>query len=147
RFPGEEGVLLIGRAQEKAGVFRTEKRRDAAGVSYPWIVKTTAMVNQWYFYCLDTDFGPFFIKFSSYFPYTAKLCLNGNEYAKRRAPKAVIGFPALDKGSATCDGPAKVQAICDQLSAEKIDALLRKWLAILPHPFTPADRDTGYRYD
>jgi len=123
RFTGEEGVLFIGRAQEKTGVFRTEKRRDAAGVSYPWIVKTTAMVNQWYCYCVDTDFGPFFLKFSSYFPYTAKLCLNGNEYAKRQAAKAGIGFTALDNGFATCDGPAAVQAICDQLSAEKIDAL------------------------
>jgi hypothetical protein len=25
--------------------------------------------------------------------------------------------------------------------------LLRKWLQILPHPFTQADQDTGYRYD
>jgi hypothetical protein len=147
RFTDEEGVLFIGRAQEKAGVFRTEKRRDAAGVSYPWIVKTTAMVNQWYFYCVDTDFGPFFLKFSSYFPYAAKLCLNGNEYAKRQATKAGIGFTALDNGFATCDDPARVQALCDQLSAEKIDALLRKWLRVLPHPFTDADQDTGYRYD
>ena len=30
---------------------------------------------------------------------------------------------------------------------EQIDALLRKWLAILPHPFTAADRAAGYRYD
>jgi len=43
------------------GVFRTEKRRDAAGVSSPWIVQTTAMVNQWYCYRVDTDFGPFFL--------------------------------------------------------------------------------------
>ena len=146
-FTADEGVLFIGRAQEKAGVFRTEKRCDSAGVSYPWIVKSTAMVNQWYFYCVDTDFGPFFLKFSSYFPYTAKLCLNGNEYAKRQAGKAGIGFTALDNGFATCENPAAVQAICDDLSAEKIDALLRKWLRILPHPFTDTDQDTGYRYD
>jgi hypothetical protein len=25
-------------------------------------VKTTAMVNHFYFYCLDDDFGPFFLK-------------------------------------------------------------------------------------
>jgi hypothetical protein len=31
-------------------------------------------------------------------------------------------------------------AVCEQLSAEKIDAFLRKWLAWLPHPFTAADR-------
>jgi len=32
------------------------------------------------------------------------------------------------------------------LSAEKIDTLLRKWLHLLPHPFTGADRQAGYRY-
>src|SRR6266581_5539715 len=35
-FHGDEGVLFVGKAQEKASVFRTEKRRDARGV-YPWI--------------------------------------------------------------------------------------------------------------
>ena len=40
-----------------------------------------------------------------------------------------------------------MQAICDRLGPEQIDALLRKWLAILPHPFTAADRAAGYRYD
>ena len=39
RFTGTEGVLFIGRAQEKTKLFRTEKRRDANGDSYPWIVK------------------------------------------------------------------------------------------------------------
>ncbi len=39
-----------------------------------------------------------------------------------------------------------MQAICDRLGPEQIDALLRKWLARLPHPFSPADRAAGYRY-
>ena len=30
-FTGEEGVLFIGRAQEKTHLFRTERRRDAQG--------------------------------------------------------------------------------------------------------------------
>ena len=33
------------------------------------------MVNQYYFYAIDEDFGPFFLKYSSYFPYGAKLVL------------------------------------------------------------------------
>ena len=98
------------------------------------------MVNQFYVYAVDADFGPFFLKFCSYFPYNAKLCLNGHEWAKRQAAKAGIGFTALDNGFATCADPAAVQAICDRLGPEQIDALLRKWLAILPHPFTAADR-------
>ena len=32
------------------------------------------MVNHYYIYAVDRDFGPFFLKFSSYFPYNAKLC-------------------------------------------------------------------------
>ena len=147
RFTAEEGVLFIGRAQEKTRLFRTERRRDVHGDSYPWIVKTTGMVNHFYVYAVDRDFGPFFLKFCSYFPYNAKLCLNGHEWAKRQAVQAGIAFTALDNGFATCADPAAVQAICDRFGPEQIDASLRKWLAILPHPFTAADRAAGYRYD
>ncbi|MGA9311685.1 MAG: hypothetical protein WBV74_15110 [Pseudonocardiaceae bacterium] len=53
----------------------------------------------------------------------------------------------MDNGFATVADPAALQAICDRLGPGQIDGLLRKWLAILPHPFTPADREAGYRYD
>ena len=147
-FDRPEGVVFVGRAQEKARICRTEKRRNpTTGVAYPWIVPGTAMVNYFYFYGLDDDFGPFFVKFCSYFPYNAKLYVNGHEWAKRQAAKAGIGFTALDNGFAAVNDPDAVQEICDQLGPEHIDALLRKWLAILPHPFTAADRAAGYRYD
>jgi hypothetical protein len=148
RFEGHEGVLFVGKAQEKIGVFRTEKRtNEKTGQKYPWIVKSTAMVNQFYFYCVDEDFGPFFLKFSSYFPYNAKLCLNGHEYVKRQLAKEGIAFEALDNGLLRCAQPQRAQELCDSLSAAKIDALLRKWLARLPHPFTAQDRVAGYLYD
>jgi hypothetical protein len=98
-------------------------------------------------YAVDRDFGPFFLKFSSYFPYNAKLCLNGHEYAKQQLTKEGIAYEALDNGIQACAEPQRLQAICDGLSAAKIDALLRKWLRRLPHPFTAADRQAGYRYD
>ena len=44
------------------------------------------LVNHFYFYAVDRDFGPFFLKFGTYFPYNAKLCLNGHEYVKRQLP-------------------------------------------------------------
>jgi len=148
RFRGREGVLYVGRAQEKARVFRTERRRwEKTGAIYPWIVESTAMVNHYYFYCVDEDFGPFFLKFCTYFPYTAKLCINGNEYAKRQLKKRGIAFEALDNGVRSCADPKALQEICDGLSEAKIDRLLRKWLGKLPHPFPRADRRAGYRYD
>ena len=134
--------------QEKTPVFRTEKRRNPqTGQTYPWIVRTTAMVNHYYFYGIDEDFGPFFLKFCTYFPYNAKLCINGHEYVKRQLAKEGIPFEALDNGVLSCANPTRLQQLCDGLSAHKIDALLRKWLTRIPHPFTPEDRAAGYRYD
>jgi hypothetical protein len=148
RFKGDEGVLFIGKAQEKVPVFRTERRRNAkTGVTYPWLVRSTAPVNQFYVYAVDRDFGPFFLKFCSYFPYNAKLCVNGHEWLKRQLEMREIGYEALDNGILSCEDPKRAQALCDALSAHKIDALLRKWLRRLPHPFTRADRAAGYRYD
>jgi len=176
QFSKTEGVVFMapqratfGKAQEKAKVFRTEKRtHPESGLTYPWIVPSTGMVNQYYFYCQDEDkwpaagpFGPFFIKFCSYFPYTAKLCINGHEYLKRQlekegkvAVRGAIAYEALDMaprtatyGLKSCADPVRAQTIANELSTEKIDALLRKWLAILPQPFTAEDRAAGYDYD
>jgi hypothetical protein len=146
RFPGEEGVLFIGKAQEKASVFRTEKRRGADGRRYPWIIRSTAMVNHYYVYLVDRDFGPLFIKFCSYFPYAVKLCLNGHEWLKRQLTRRGIAYQPLDNGIRSSPHAARVQQIASDLDAAKIEALFRKWLRRLPHPFTAAQRAAGYRY-
>src|SRR5450432_2381173 len=147
KFTAQEGVLFIGKAQEKTSVFRTERRRnEQTGATYPWLVRSTAMVNHFYVYCMDRDFGPFFLKFCTYFPYNAKLCLNGHEYVKQQLANRGIGYQALDNGILSCADPKRVQALCDGLSAEKIDGLLRKWFRKLPHPFAAKDRQAGYRY-
>jgi len=146
-FKASEGIVFIGKAQEKAPVFRTEKRRDPqTGRTFPWIVRTTAMVNQYYCYGVDEDFGPFFLKFCSYFPYNAKLYINGHEYLKRQLTQRGIAFEALDNGILSCEDPKAMQGLADRLSAAKIDGLLRKWLKVLPHPFSGKDRAAGYRY-
>jgi len=147
-FSEPEGVVLVGKAQEKCTVYRTEKRRNPrTGKTYAWIVKSPALVNHYYFYCVDRDFGPFFLKFCSCFPYNAKLCLNGHEYVKRQLAQRGIAYEALDNGVRSCQDPKRLQALCDGLSATKIEALLRKWLGLLPHPFSARDRQAGYRYD
>jgi hypothetical protein len=78
-FPGREGVLSAGRARQKAPVLRTRKRRSpVTGPEYLWLARGTVQVSQFYFHCVDEDSGPFFIKFCSCFPCTAKLCINGS---------------------------------------------------------------------
>ena len=125
QLPAKEGVVFVGKAQEKAPVFRTEKRHSPhSGRPYPWIVKSTAMVNHYYIYAVDRDFGPFFLKFCTYFPYNAKLCLNGHEYAKRQLERQGIAFrrstmafsaapiPSGCSRSATACRPRRSTACC-----------------------------------
>jgi hypothetical protein len=130
RFTGEEGLLFVGQAQEKSPVFRTQQRRNpVTGRPYPWLIRSTAMVTPSCCYGVAADFGPFFLKFGASCPSTAKLCLNGHASLKRQLTRQGIGVRALDNGLLSCDDPARAQAICDGLSAERIEALGRKWLA------------------
>ncbi|OED35016.1 hypothetical protein AB833_31670 [Chromatiales bacterium (ex Bugula neritina AB1)] len=104
------------------------------------------MVNHFYFYIYDKDFGPLFIKFCSYFPFGVKLCINGHEWLKCQLDKRGITYEALDNGIESCEVPKRVQQIADSLDEQKIEALFRKWLKRLPHPFTAQQRAQNYRY-
>ena len=96
-------MLFVGRAQEKAGVWRTQRRYSpSTGGSYAWLVRSTAFINYFYFYCVDADFGPFFLKFGSYFPYTAKLCILWRRLHKMHYASSLVmsrGSSVADRGS------------------------------------------------
>ena len=83
----------------------------------PWFSFTKAdrRVTCYYFYLWDDEFGPAFVKICAYFPYPAKIWINGHEWAKRQASHAGIGFTELSNGFAATDDPAGLQAICDRL--------------------------------
>jgi hypothetical protein len=96
---------------------------------------------------VDADFGPFFLKFCSYFPFNARLCINGHHWAQHQALRAGIGFTSMDNAFATVEDVPALQRICDELSSAHIRALVDKWLAILPNPFTEGDHAAGFDYD
>jgi hypothetical protein len=146
-FDADEGVLYVGRAQEKARVVRTERRRSARiGMTFPWVVDGSAMFNHYYFYCVNCDVGPFFLKFCSYSPLQRQAVHQRQRVLQVPMRRRGIAFEALDNGVLSCEDPKALQRICDGLDDKKIDRRLRKWLARLPHPFDRRDRACGYRY-
>jgi hypothetical protein len=71
-----EGIYLVGKAQEKARVWRTETRRNPqTGGRYPWIVWSTAMVNHYYFYGVDAGLRQWVLTFP--FAWRAALAQDG----------------------------------------------------------------------
>jgi hypothetical protein len=146
-FNGTEGVYLLGVAQEKCNSFKaTTSRNEITKHVSVGFSRQPAFVSHYYYYLLDSDFGPAFIKVSTYAPYGLRICLNGHEWAKRQLEKEGIAYESLDNGFKSCADPERLQIICDSLGQKQILDFLDKWLARLPLPLTPDDRAAGYAY-
>jgi hypothetical protein len=144
---GRHGVVAIVAAQEFQSVFNATKKTGATtGVWFDW-AKAERRVGIYYFYVLDREFGPGFIKICTYFPHPAKVWLNGHEWAKRQAHRQRLRFDALSNGFAACPNPVKLQVICDQLGPDDVQGFFDRWIAKIPTPFTPADRSAGYWWE
>jgi len=97
---GRSQVAAIGVAQEFQRVWTAYQRETKAAAPQFSFVKADRRVTCYYFYLWDAGFGPAFIKICSYFPYPAKVWVNGHEWAKRQAARAGIGFSELSNGFA-----------------------------------------------
>jgi hypothetical protein len=144
---GRSQVAAIGVAQEFQRVWTAYQRDTKTAAPQYTFTKADRRVTCYYFYLWDENFGPAFIKVCAYFPYPAKIWINGHEWAKRQAAKAGIGFTELSNGFASCDDPAALQEICDRLQPGTIEVFAQRWLNRLPLPFGRADQRAGYWWE
>ena len=81
------------------------------------------------------------------------LPLSGQGLAERprvgQAPgrRQGIDFTELANGFASCADPAALQAICDRFGPADIEGFFDRWTAVIPTPFTDADREAGYFWE
>jgi hypothetical protein len=144
---GRTGVVAIVAAQEFQWVFSAKNRSPKPGVARFEFVKEERRVGMYYFYIYDADFGPGFIKVCTYFPYPAKVWLNGHEWAKKQARHQGVGFAALANGFSSCADPPALQAICDRFGPGDIQGFFDRWTTVIPTPFTDDDREAGYFWE
>ena len=145
KFTKPQGVVMIGKAQEKALGYKARTNTKGTRVWFEYS-RQKLFVTYYYFYLLDEEFGLFFIKVCTYFPFDVKVCFNGHEWAKQQLRKEGIDFEALHNGFLSCENPERLQVICRQLNAEKIQALFDRWVEQLPWPLTQEQRAAGYAH-
>jgi hypothetical protein len=145
KFDKKQGVVLIGKAQEKALGYKAQRKDHGTKVWFNYS-RQSLFVTYYYFYILDADFGLFFIKVCTYFPFDVKVCFNGHEWAKQQLRQEGIGFEALNNGFLSCENPVRLQVICHQLDAEKIQALFDRWVEQIPWPLSAEQRAAGYAH-
>ncbi len=143
---GRSGVAAIGVAQEFQRVWTAYQRDTKTAAPQFTFAKADRRVTCYYFYLWDEGFGPAFIKVCAYFPYPAKIWVNGHEWAKRQAARVGIGYRELSNGFAACDDPAGLQAICETAGPGTIEVFAQRW-AGLPMPLTDHDEAAGYWWE
>jgi hypothetical protein len=142
------GVVAIGTAQETQWVtMGALVGRGPSGAPYYGFRRAERRVSVFYFYIADADWGPCFIKLCAYFPYPGKVWCNGHEFAKRQLERRGIAYTALANGFASCEDPGALAEICAALGPADVQALVDRWMAVLPLPLTAEDRAAGYDWE
>ncbi|MDH5291627.1 MAG: hypothetical protein OEY41_16655 [Acidimicrobiia bacterium] len=141
------GVVAIVAGQEFQWVFGGRNRSSTPGLVSFEFTKSSRRVGVFYFYIRDPHFGVGFIKICTYFPYPAKVWVNGHEWAKCQLDQAGIGYEALANGFAACDDPARLAEICGRFGPADVQGFFDRWITTIPTPFTPADRAAGYWWE
>jgi hypothetical protein len=146
---GSGRVVLLGIAQEKASVWRSWKAKGQEKARHPHMEwgRQMAMVNHFYWYIWDAEWGGAFIKTNAYAPFPCWVWLNGHSWAQRQLDKAGIAYEALDNGFLSCADPKALQRVCDRLGPGAVKSFFWRWQRRLPSPFTRADLRAGYVYE
>ena len=140
---GRFGVVAIVTAQEFQWVFSA---RDSHGNGFTFF-KEQRRVGVYYFYVLDPDFGAGFIKICTYFPYPAKVWVNGHEWAKRQAAQADDRLRRVGQRVRRVRRARAAAGDLRQLRSGRRAGLLRPMDRRDPDPVHAADRAAGYWWE
>jgi hypothetical protein len=144
---GRYGVVAIVACQEFQWVFSARDRTGHAKAASFQYFKEDRRVGIYYFYILDPEFGPGFIKLCTYCPWPGKVWLNGHEWVKRQARRQGIAFTALHNGFASCEEPERLQALCDALGPAEVQAFFDRWIGAIPTPLQGTERAAGFWWE
>jgi len=136
------GVVAVVINQESARVFSS---RHAGGRRTNfWVREERRLVNHYYFYLRDREYGEGFARMSSYAPFQTRIWLNAHGYLAAQLRQRRIGFRLLDNCVVEVAEPAALTKIAQPFDAKLVEQIARRWLAWVPAPLTAAEREAGY---
>jgi hypothetical protein len=137
------GIVAIVVHQESARVFASH---HAGGRRTHFAVREERrLVNHYYFYWRDPEYGDGFVRISSYLPFSTRIWLNAHGYPAAQLRRRGLAFQTADNRLLAVADPLVLQRIADQFDARLVERIARRWLAWVPDPLTPGERAAGYR--
>ena len=144
---GRFGVVALVVAEQFRARLECSQPGARAGPRGDGVLPRAQRVGAHYFYILEPEFGLGFIKICTYTPYSAKVWLNGHEWANRQALRQGLGYTELENAFASCADPERLPTICDSFSPEHVQAFFDRWITRIPAPLTEEDRAAGYWWE
>ena len=136
---GQDGIAVILKSRENARVAVSYASPSGGNR----IELCPRLVWQYYFYLRDPDFGRLFVRVCPYFPFNARICLNGHEWLARQLEREAVTFHQAGNAFLACSDPARLQRLADGLAPAQIVAGAERWLAELVPLFTDFERRAG----
>ncbi len=136
----EEGLVAVLRVVEGAQSFRV-----ASGKGRPVISNASRKCLCVYLYYLDRRFGLVHVRIQTWLPFTVQICVNGQEYLRRRLDGESIGYRMLENSFQHIDDWLRAQEIADEFVQLDWPLILSEWARTAnPHLGTAVLPDMGY---
>jgi hypothetical protein len=136
------GVVAVVVHQEPARVF-TSRHAGGRRTNF-WVREERRLVNHYYFYVRDREYGDGFVRISSYAPFQTRIWLNAHGYLAAQLRHRRIAFRTLDNCLVEVANPTALTEIAERFDARLVEQIARRWLAWVPDPLTAAERAAGY---
>lgn len=138
---------------EKPGIAVILKTREQARIAVsqpttgqPHIDLKTRFVWQYYFYLNDSKFGQMWLRICPYFPFNARVYLNGHNWLARFMREQGIQFRQCNNAFLSCSDPHTLQYYSDWLRPAHIEACAYYWFNTLLPYFTRHERTHCYSH-
>jgi hypothetical protein len=139
---GRWGVVAIIVHQETARVFCSAHAGGRR--TYFRVKEDRRLINHFYFYLRDREFGDGFVRICSYPPFQARVWWNAHGYLAAELRRHRIAFRAADNCIIEVADPAALQRFADHVTPQLVEHLILRWLRQLPDPLTRDERAAGY---
>jgi hypothetical protein len=136
------GIVAVVVHQESARVF-TSRHAGGRRTNF-WVREERRLVNHYYFYLRDRDYGAGFVRISSYAPFQTRIWLNAHGYLTAQLQRRRVAFRTVDNCVIEVADPAVLAEIAQQFDARLVEQIARRWLGWVPDPLTAAERAAGY---
>jgi hypothetical protein len=141
RLHGQPGIAVILKSREGARV-AVSYATQSGGYHLELCHR---FVDQYYFYLLDDDFGPMFLRLCPYLPFNGRMVINGHDWLACQMRRENIRFRQHGNAFLTCSDPTRLQQLADSFSAQPIIACAQRWLRQLAPPLIDANGQRAAR--